>query len=125
MDYPTISVLGRSKNTLHLDDIPLYEMQLDAAIKSSYPGLVKEWQLVECETINRQQYTIYIQTFDENVHAVILTDSLYKALYEQRSELNDVNLQQKISVVVVKEFEKQKINGDVKSQRIMLLKNKS
>lgn len=42
---PTLSVLGRSKSTLFIDGVPIYEMALNQAIEEALGGVACRWQL--------------------------------------------------------------------------------
>jgi len=123
MDYPTITVLGRSKNTVYMDDIPLYEMQLDTAIKRSYPDVIKEWRLVENKWGALPRYTIFLQKINDDASNDLSADILYITLCDQRPELSKVDFNRVFNISVIQEFEKMTINGDVKSQRIVLRTN--
>jgi phenylacetate-coenzyme A ligase PaaK-like adenylate-forming protein len=123
MEYPTITVLGRSKNTVRMDDIPVYEMQLDTAIKRSYQDQIKEWRLVENDSAALPRYTIFLQLKNDDVSNDLSSDTIYTALCEQRPELAHIDSKRIFDISVIQEFEKIAIDGDVKSQRIVLKAN--
>ena len=49
LEYPTISVLGRSKNTVLLARQPLYEMQLADAIQTGFGNGINDWRVVQTQ----------------------------------------------------------------------------
>jgi hypothetical protein len=106
-----------------MDDIPVYEMQLDTAIKRSYQDQIKEWRLVENDSAALPRYTIFLQLKNDDVSNDLSSDTIYTALCEQRPELAHIDSKRIFDISVIQEFEKIAIDGDVKSQRIVLKAN--
>ncbi|KMT64299.1 GH3 auxin-responsive promoter family protein [Catenovulum maritimum] len=119
-EKPSISVLGRSKNTVLLDDIALYEMQLDNAIKSWLGDEIVEWQLEQTSNAKPQQYQLRVQLKSKSIEAKH-QQSFYPLLARQRPELAMLNLKQHIKIEQVKAFSQIEVKGDTKAQRIILL----
>lgn len=120
-DYPTVSVLGRSKNTVLLGGVAVYEMQLDAALKQAYPQAVQEWRLTENEPGAEYRYQLEIQPSAHADSSTLTTAALFEVLRELRPELDDIDLDAFLSLTTVECFEHVEVKGDNKSQRIVLL----
>jgi phenylacetate-coenzyme A ligase PaaK-like adenylate-forming protein len=59
----TISILGRSKNAIRVDQIPLYEMQINEALEEALGERLRDWQLVQSPT-QLSRFDLFIQTAD-------------------------------------------------------------
>ncbi len=121
VDYPSVSVLGRSKNTVLLSGVALYEMQLDAALKAAYPGLIHEWLLTENADSGVAHYTLAVQPHAALDASTIDPQCLFARLRAVRAELQSVDLDAEIELISVDGFESVEVQGDTKSQRIVLL----
>ncbi|NQZ07711.1 MAG: GH3 auxin-responsive promoter family protein [Algicola sp.] len=118
---PTISVLGRSKNTVMLENIALYEMQLNNALTTWLGNDLLEWKLTENEAAADHHYTLEVQLVKGRELPINNEAVLFKALRDQRNELTDVNLAKEIHVQQIIEFAKVEVTGDIKAARIILL----
>lgn len=121
VEYPTISVLGRSKNTILFGDVAFYEMQLDNALKRCFGEDLIEWRITEQASDNNAHYLLEVQlvaglTITNEKH-----DQLHQALVSQRKDLSRVAMANEISLIAVTEFEQVEVSGDTKAKRIILL----
>ncbi|WP_440905408.1 phenylacetate--CoA ligase family protein [Catenovulum sp. SX2] len=120
IETPTVSVLGRSKNTVLVCGIALYEMQLNRAIQQWLGDEVVDWKLTQNASQYKYSYTLQVQTKNIELNKRDAL-SLYINLSKQRDELQQVDLTQQIEVEQVKAFEQVEVKGDTKAQRIVLL----
>lgn len=119
MKIPTISVLGRSKNTVVINDKPIYEMQINAALEKVMGADLCDWRLVEQES-SELAFTLYLQTNSNNQISRNGVINLLSSIAEQRGELNAEELLENIDVVIIPEIEQAPIKGDAKARRIVL-----
>jgi len=61
---PEISVLGRSKNAILLDEVPLYEMQINDALEDVLGERLRDWQIVQSPA-QPTRFDLYVETTDE------------------------------------------------------------
>lgn len=120
IEAPTVSVLGRSKNTVLVCGIALYEMQLNRAIQQWLGDEVVDWKLTQNAEQYKYSYTLQVQTKNIELNKRDAL-SLYINLSKQRDELQQVDLTQQIEVEQVQAFEQVEVKGDTKAQRIVLL----
>ena len=120
IETPTVSVLGRSKNTVLVCGIALYEMQLNRAIQQWLGDEVVDWKLTQNASQYKYSYTLQVQTKNIELNKRDAL-SLYINLSKQRDELQQVDLTQQIEVEQVQAFEQVEVKGDTKAQRIVLL----
>ena len=126
---PTVSVLGRSKNTVMLNGVAIYEMQLDSALKAVFKESLMDWKLVENNPDSKTRYDLQVLLKNEGSPTGCSSTNcsstdfprLFDALRGQRHELKPVRLEQLIAPRTVKEFARAEIAGDTKAQRITLL----
>jgi hypothetical protein len=59
----TISVLGRSKNAILLDQVSLYEMQINGALEVALDERLLDWQIVQSPS-QPSRFDLFVQTSD-------------------------------------------------------------
>lgn len=114
---PTVSVLGRSKNTVRFAGIPIYEMQISRALDEALVDRAAEWRLVSGASEAAPCYQLMIEPA---THAVVRDSdrtAIYDALRRQRSEINDVDLRRIIEIAWIERLEQAPAQGDAKARR--------
>ena len=117
---PTVSVMGRSKNTVMLGKVALYEMQLNRALKNFLGGALVEWKIIEQKPGTQHRYHLQFQTNDDR-EIEAQPGLFFSCLKEQRSDLKTINFDAEILLQKVDGFDRAEVSGDTKSQRIILL----
>lgn len=119
---PRISVLGRSKNTVLIDDVPLYEMQLTAALDKSIGGRFSDWRLVRQPSpdAKRNIFKLFVEMRDGRNLADEDCSQISSAIAAQRSELGKVEIPRLIEIVATDKLAQDKVQGDAKARRIVL-----
>lgn len=116
----TVKVLGRSKNIILLDGVPLYEMQLNSAIERALGGRVSEWRITEREGEDRGKYDLSIQPASGEHLGVGDREGVINAIREERIELERLILSDYIRVSTVETLGQDDVQGDAKAKRIVL-----
>ncbi len=120
IEYPTVSVLGRSKNTLFMGGVALYEMQLDSALKRCFGESLTEWRITELPESANTHYVLEVQLRESIPMTEEKYEQLFKSLISQRGELVNVAMKEEVTLVAVERFEQVEVNGDTKAKRIIL-----
>ena len=118
-----ISVLGRSRNTVLLGNVPLYEMQLTSALEMALGNKLADWRIVQQEgkqTGSDRKYHLFAEPtmgidLSENDRAGILA-----AIKTQRAALEQVDVESLIDVIWTERLQQIPVQGDAKSRRIVL-----
>ena len=119
---PLISVLGRSKNAVFIAGIPLYEMQITAALEQAIGSQLADWRLVQQkdEEIEVFRYCLYVVLSAGKALSVSDTKRILAALSAQRAEFLDMDIASCIKVVAAPKLEQDALQGDAKARRIVL-----
>lgn len=117
-----ISVLGRAKNTILLAGVPLYEMQLTAALDQSIRGRFSDWRLVRQAKRDGEPDTFRLsiemrpgESLQEQDR-----DCIIAAVVAQRPELAEVDVASLIEIEPTAKLNQDQIKGDTKARRIVL-----
>lgn len=116
---PTISVLGRSKNTVVIDDTPVYEMQINSALENKLGSDLFDWRLVEQEQ-NELPFTLYLQTKLNRTITPEDMEDILLSIANLREELTLEIIQNNIGIEIIATIEQAPIKGDAKARRIVL-----
>lgn len=115
----TVKVLGRSKNTVLVEKIPLYEMQINEAIESVLSGRVSEWRLIQ-DPDGAARYDLQVCLAPGQEINYADGEHILDALKSQRKELQSLKLASSIQVKWVDRIEQDEVKGDAKAKRIVL-----
>lgn len=115
---PTISVLGRSKNVVYVAGVPLYEMQINAAIEAALGDAVGDWR-ISWSPAGAERLALYLlgdrsAIGDDELRSVI------GAIQAVRPELADIDVADWVRIQVVDALSQAPIIGDAKARRIVL-----
>lgn len=121
IEYPTVSVLGRSKNTILFSTTPFYEMQLDNALKSVLGEELLEWKITENPTSHAHHYTLEVLLTEGSVLDSHANQNLINSMIKQREDISSVDMNREIELLDVEAFAKVEVKGDTKANRIVLL----
>ncbi len=117
-----IKVLGRSKNTVLLGKVPLYEMQLTASLDETIGGRFSDWRLTlqPGRAGSENRFTLHIEMRPSQTIDAKARESIYAALIDERPELAEVDIESLIEIHPTAKLEQDKIQGDAKARRIVL-----
>jgi phenylacetate-coenzyme A ligase PaaK-like adenylate-forming protein len=116
---PTISVLGRSKNTVLIDQHPLYEMQINSSLENILENNLVEWRLIE-EPKNGFPFTLYLQVNSDEIDSSELIDKVFDSLSNLTGKLTLAILKHNININIINSIEQDPMKGDAKARRIIL-----
>lgn len=114
-----ISVLGRSKNTVLIDGVPLYEMQLTAALDQAMGTRFSDWRLVRQAT-GREAYRLLVEMRSGEHLSGGDCARVWRAIAAQRLELAGVDLPSLLEVAGTYKLDRDSVQGDAKARRIVL-----
>lgn len=118
---PLISVLGRSKNRVFINDVPLYEMQINSALEEALNGQVAEWRLIQTGVGPKRTYRLLVEPMaDSDPTAPDQTDAVLAAIRGLRPELMGSDLRQFINVEWSRKIEQGPVQGDAKVARMVV-----
>lgn len=116
---PTVTVLGRAKNTVMVGHVPVYEMNWNRAIAHAAGGKVVDWRLVE-RGHSRGSYELDLIYEGERTAEALKLD-IVRELTMLRPALKDVKgLDAAIHCRRVDRLEQVPVKGDAKARRIVL-----
>jgi phenylacetate-coenzyme A ligase PaaK-like adenylate-forming protein len=117
-----ISVLGRSKNTVLIVGIPLYEMQITAALEQSIGSQLADWRLIQQKSEDAAvfRYCLYIELPGGETLSVSDVKRVLATLGAQRAEFANIDIASYIEVIATKKLEQDAPQGDAKARRIVL-----
>lgn len=116
---PTISVLGRSKNTVVINNTPIYEMQINSALENTLGEDLSDWRLVQSED-KKHTYTLYLQTKSNRSYTSDEILEILTAISSYRVEHNIDDFVDNIEIKVLSTIKQALIKGDAKARRIVL-----
>lgn len=114
---PTVSVLGRTRNTIYLGDVPIYEMQINQALERAVGARVSDWRLLG-KSPTEKSFDLYLLAPD--IEGSTWKEQIFAALQEIRPELQHVDLQSALRMQTVSELDQVPLKPDAKAQRICL-----
>ena len=117
-DLPTISVLGRSKNTVRLAGIPIFEMQISRALDQALGNRAVEWRLESGAPDAAPRYRLTIEPADQAGMGESDRSAIYDALRRERPELSQINLGRLMEIAWTDRLEQAPVQGDAKARRI-------
>jgi len=115
---PTVSVLGRARNVVYLGGVPLYEMQINAALEHALGAAMEEWRLVR-NAEDPSTYTLYVAGDRARLDGAALQRAV-SAVQHARPELSSIEVGRYIAPMAVERLEQVPIKGDAKARRIVL-----
>ena len=115
---PTGVVLGRSKNIVFVDDVPVYEMQINGALEKVLGSELGEWRITYRDD-SKSAYALYVVVAEPEKMSSF-QDAFWNELRNIRPELASMSCTDKISVVTVENLEQAPLKGDAKARRIVL-----
>jgi phenylacetate-CoA ligase len=119
-NLPLVSVLGRSKNMVFMNDVPLYEMQINSALEEALDGQVSEWRLVQTEGMPKRAYQLTVEPMDIPNPTIAHTRAVLAAIRDLRPTLLGSDLGDVIEVAWTEKLEQGPVTGDAKAARIVL-----
>lgn len=117
---PLVSVLGRSKNMVFLNDVPLYEMQINSALEKALDGQVSEWRLIQKAAKPKRAYQLIIEPIGILNPAHDYTQAVLAAICDLHPALVTSDLGKVIEVEWTEKLEQGPVRGDTKAARIVL-----
>lgn len=121
MERPLMTVLGRSANTVRLDGVPVYEMQITNALESALGERLADWQLVQLQRSGAGQYRLCVQPNPGAQIKVTDWQTIQAHLKLQRPALAALQLDRLVQFEVVEAISHGELKGDAKAKRIQLL----
>lgn len=117
---PLVSVLGRSKNMVLVNGVPLYEMQINAALDTALNGQVSEWRLVQQTAGPQCTYQLTVEPRDLPAPGSVHRDAVLSAIGNLRPRLGVSELGDIIDVAWIEKLVQGPVQGDAKAARIVL-----
>lgn len=117
---PLVSVLGRSKNMVSVNGVPLYEMQINSALDIALDGQVAEWRLVQKGAVPKHAYQLIVEPRDLPHPSADHTMAVLAAIRSLRPALSESDLEDIIEVKWTQKLEQGPVRGDAKAARIVL-----
>jgi phenylacetate-CoA ligase len=117
---PLVSVLGRSKNMVFMDDVPLYEMQINSALEKALDGQISEWRLVQTGGMPKRAYQLIVEPMGIPNPSMEHTRAVLAAISGLRPALVGSDLGDVLEVEWTEKLEQGPVRGDAKAARIVL-----
>ncbi|WP_374488685.1 phenylacetate--CoA ligase family protein [Zoogloea sp.] len=117
-----ISVLGRAKNTVLIDEVPLYEMQLTASLDAAIRGRFSDWRLVRqpAQGDGPRHFTLFVEMRPGETLNGEDCSRIWAEVAGQRAELAVIDIPVLIEIAGTPKLEQDKVQGDAKARRIVL-----